>query len=80
MKELQEEIDRFALEQQIFACWNVLDDIQTVLEYVDNEANMSSYSADKIGTMLIGMKSIYEQKFNKVFSTFETLVSRGDLK
>lgn len=64
----------FDLEQQIMTCWNVVDDIDTLYEYVgDNEffTGMDAKHTDEILNLLLGMKSMYDVKFNKLFNKFE---------
>lgn len=62
--------DRFDLEQQIMACWNVTSDIDTLCEGV-LESDMTT---DQIANILLGMKQLYELKFDKMFRTFEELI------
>ena len=62
--------DRFDLEQQIMACWNVTSDIHTLCEGV-LESDMTT---DQIANILLGMKQLYELKFDKMFRTFEELI------
>lgn len=57
----------FDLEQQLMDCWSIVDDIQTLLEGVlDREM-----SKDEISNVLIGLKPLYQLKFEKAFETFE---------
>jgi len=67
-------IDRFKLEEQIMNCWNVVEDIQTVIDGVD------LYNEDQLMNVLIGVKELYNIKFVKLFDTYEDLVKNGDLK
>ena len=62
--------DRFDLEQQIMACWNVTSDIDTLCEGV-LESDMTT---DQIANILLGMKQLYELKFDKMLRTFEQLI------
>ena len=62
--------DRFDLEQQIMACWNVTSDIDTLCE----GALESDMTTDQIANILLGMKQLYELKFDKMFRTFEELI------
>jgi len=62
--------DRFDLEQQIMACWNVTSDIDTLCEGVIE----SDMTTDQIANILLGMKQLYELKFDKLFRTFEELI------
>jgi uncharacterized protein YeeX (DUF496 family) len=65
--------DRFDLEQQIMACWNVTSDIDTLSEGV-LESDMTT---DQIANILLGMKQLYELKFDKMFRTFEAMIADG---
>ena len=65
--------DRFDFEQQIMSCWNVTSDIKTVTEYL-LDAPLEANREDKIANMLLGIESLYEAKFDKLFRQFETLV------
>lgn len=57
--------DRFDLEQGIVQCWNVCDDIQLLLD------NWDTMTEDDKQNMLIGMKQIYQLKFQTTFNHFE---------
>ena len=67
--------DRFDLEQQIMACWNVTSDIDTLCESVCE----SDMTTDQIANILLGMKQLYELKFDKMFRTFEQLIQDGSI-
>ena len=68
--------DRFDLEQQILKCWNITEEIQLLNENVleDNEFNK-----DNISNYLLGLETIYEAKFNKLFSMLSELVKEGKI-
>src|SRR3990167_6302159 len=68
--------DRFDLEQQIMGCWNVTTDLDTLYEGVLE----SGMSTDQIANILLGMKQLYELKFDKCFKTFEKLIADGSFK
>ena len=68
--------DRFDLEQQIMACWNVTSDIDTLCEGV-LESDMTT---DQIANILLGMKQLYELKFDKLFNTSEQLMQDDIIK
>lgn len=60
---------QFDLEQQIHACWNVTTDIDAIFEGVcDNDPALTE---DQIANALLGMRELYELKFNKLFHLFE---------
>jgi hypothetical protein len=61
--------DRFDLEQNIMQCWNVTDDVQLMLDSWD------SLSEDAKQNYLIGLKQMYQLKFERLWGTFEKCVS-----
>lgn len=71
--------DRFDFEQQIMDCWRVTADIDLVATMISN-TNMSAKDQDKFMNVLIGMKELYNARFDALFHTFETLVSEGRFK
>jgi hypothetical protein len=68
--------DRFDLEQHIMKCWNVTEDID-LLNYNVLEKDMSK---DDISNFLLGLKTIYECKFNNLFDNFSELIENGTIK
>ena len=75
--------DRFDLEQQIMDCWSVVDDINTVYEYFGDHPDMAGCPAkveDEMMNLLLGMKTMYQVKFDKLFRIFEQLVHQGEFK
>lgn len=68
--------DRFDLEQGIMKCWSVVDDIDMLYEGV-LERDMSN---DDIANALLGMKVLYQMKFEKCFELFETCVRNREVK
>jgi hypothetical protein len=61
--------DRFDLEQNIMQCWNVCDDIQLYLDMHDN------MDEDQRLNYLIGLKQMYQMKFERCWNNFEQCVS-----
>lgn len=61
--------ESFELEQQILDCWTITSQIETILEGV-LEYDMTP---DQIANALLGLKEIYEIKFDKAFRTFESV-------
>jgi hypothetical protein len=59
---------RFELEQQIMNCWSVVDDIKALNIQMNDVGNMSQ---DQIANYLLGLETIYQVKFEQLFSTFE---------
>jgi len=60
---------RFDLEQNIMQCWNVCDDIQLYLDMHDN------MDEDQRMNYLIGLKQMYQLKFERLWNNFEQCVS-----
>ena len=57
----------FDLEQEIMKAWHVVDDIQLLNENV-METDMPR---DEIVNALVGLESIYNMRFIKLFDVFE---------
>jgi hypothetical protein len=60
--------DRFDLEQNIMQCWNVCDDIQLYLDMHDK------MDEDQRMNYLIGLKQMYQMKFERCWDSFEQCV------
>ena len=56
---------RFDLEQDIMNCWQIVDDLDAVAGSITDE---------DIKNLLLGVKKLYQIKFEKLFSTFEDVV------
>lgn len=63
-------MDRFDLEQNIMKCWNITDDIDLVYKNV-MESDMST---DDIANALLGLKTLYDMRFEELFNNFETMI------
>jgi hypothetical protein len=61
--------NRFDLEQNIMQCWNVCDDIQLYLDMHDK------MDEDQRMNYLIGLKQMYQMKFERCWDSFEKCVS-----
>jgi hypothetical protein len=59
--------DRFDLEQEIMECWNVTRDLQNLYDCEE------LCEDDKLN-YLLGVITIYEVKFNKLWNTFEQCI------
>lgn len=62
---------QFELEQQILDCWGITDDLDILFEATLD----AQLSRDKIANIVLGMKDLYNLKFEKTFNTFEELIS-----
>jgi hypothetical protein len=64
--------DRFDLEQAIMNCWLITDDLQLVIEaVVDKQYKMTE---DEIANLLIGLKQLYQIKFERAWNTFDEVM------
>jgi hypothetical protein len=63
-------VDRFDLEQQILDCWTVTNDIEKVYEAITDGV----ISKDQASNILLGMRDLYNLKFDGLFRTFEQLI------
>lgn len=70
--------DRFDLEQHIMECWNVTSDVDMLLEAILDSPRFSDMPAeysDRIANMLLGVKELYEMRFERLWSTFEDCIT-----
>jgi len=63
--------DRFDFEQQILKCWNITEEIELLNEQVLENDKLTK---DEISNYLLGLHTIYQMKFDKLFTQFETMV------
>ena len=57
--------DRFNLEQQIMSCWNIVDDLDYLAPLLETDESQN---------MLLGFKSLYQAKFEKLWECFEAVI------
>ena len=69
--------DRFDFEQQIMKCWNITEEIELLNEQVLED---DTFTKDQISNYLLGLHTIYEVKFNKLFDQFSDMVKEGKIK
>lgn len=69
-------VNRFDLEQQIMACWSVCEDIDTLYKQLD----LREMSQDEIENCLLGLKTLYQMKFEQLFAMFEDMIKEGKLR
>lgn len=59
---------QFDLEQGIMGCWQVTSDLDVLFEeLVEND----HFTKDQASNFVLGLSTIYEAKFDKLFRTFE---------
>jgi len=64
--------DRFDLENELMGCWHVVDDLDVLISHLDDPffLGMKGDHADRLANALIGMKTLYDIKFNVMMDTF----------
>ena len=67
-------MDRFDLEDKIMKCWNVTEDLKTVLNMIDRGC-----TEDELSNALIGIVTLYEAKFNDAFETLEDCIKNKEI-
>ena len=60
--------DRFDLEQLILKNWEIVTEIKHLREHMESKPTQ-----DQIENYLLGLETIYEVKFNKLWDCFEEL-------
>jgi hypothetical protein len=71
--------DRFMLEQMMIKCWDVTEDIETVLSYME-KANIPAKDMDVLMNMLHGMQAIYHQRFSDMMDLFGEMIQNGHIE
>ena len=67
---------RFDLEQQIMTCWSVCEDLKAIETTFDSR----KMSEDELLNLLIGVRTLYQIKFENLFASFENMLHNGDIK
>lgn len=64
--------DRFDLENEIMGCWGVTEDLQHLLEHIDKGVfdSLSPADTDDLANIIMGLKHVYDMKFQSMFDTF----------
>ena len=65
--------DRFDLEQDIMKCWNVCEDIEAFIAARDN------MNEDQQLNYLIGLKAMYEVKFDNLWNSFKSCITERSI-
>ena len=65
--------DRFDFEQDIFECWHVVTDIKQVYEMASDRGA----STEDIANVLLGLHTMYEDRFHRLMDSFENLIING---
>ena len=60
-------------------CWSVTDDLDLLINSV-NDMEIAASDADDLVNTLMGIRSLSELRFKKLFETFEYLLKTEQLK
>jgi hypothetical protein len=64
---------RFDLEQEILDCWRVVDDLKVVL------AISEAQDWDRVQNAILGMRELYEHRFDHLFKTFTECIKNNQV-
>jgi len=68
--------NRFDLEQLILKNWEITTEIKHLYEKILED---DTYTRDQIANYLLGLETIYELKFNKLWDCFESIAQQGKI-
>jgi hypothetical protein len=71
--------DRFDLEQAIMNAWSTCEDIDLIYHNTDN-LDLNAKDCDNLQNQLLGLRSIVELRFEKMWHIFEELVHHQKLE
>lgn len=60
-------------EEYMLDCWQVVDDIYLIAEYMDEEM-IENIQIDDISNLLMGLSSLYKLKFKKLWKHYVILI------
>ena len=67
--------DRFDFEQQMHECWYITKDLDYLLSGIDDH----KMTQDDVSSTILGMRHLYEIKFQNLFNTFDKLLEQREL-
>ena len=70
---VMDKFNRFDFEQLLLECWRVTSDIKLLNEMHQDKPGQMSH--DDVANYLLGLETIYEVKFQKLFDMFTNLIS-----
>lgn len=73
---IMRKFDSFGMEQKLMDCWNICEDLDTLLEGVLDYG----MSTDNISNVLLGLKDLYQVKFEQLWAHFESMVAENIAK
>jgi hypothetical protein len=71
-------MNRIEFEEMVMDCWQVTKDLDHVCDVIER-SDMPAHQQDKLFNIVIGMKTLYEHKFVKLFESFEQMIKDGNI-
>jgi len=65
--------NRLDLEQEIMDCWGIVEDIELVYHKYGEDS-------DELANVLLGLKTLYQLKFERLFNTFEDCIQKREFE
>ena len=65
--------NRLDLEQEIMDCWGIVEDIELVYHKYGEDS-------DELANVLLGLKTLYQMKFERLFNTFEDCIQKREFE
>jgi hypothetical protein len=62
------------IEERIMSCWSVVEDIKLLNEQMLDVRPMTQ---DEISNYLMGLETIYQVKFERLFAVYEALIHQN---
>lgn len=69
--------DRINFENQLMKCWDIIEEVQLLNELV---LESDTVTKDQISNYLLGLETIYDAKFEKLYRQFGELTEEGKIK
>ena len=69
--------NRFDLEQEFMECWSMTEDLQSLYELCEQITEPTL--ADQFANSILGIKSVYDTRFQRAWKTFEEVVQNKGL-
>jgi hypothetical protein len=63
------------LEDGIMKCWTITDDIDALYVRVMDEVDYGKLDSDEMANYLLGLKTIYDVKFNQLFNLYASIIA-----
>jgi hypothetical protein len=66
---MKDDVTFFDLESHIFSCWNLVDELNVLAQAIEDK------DEDEIINIIIGLKALYNRKFDRLFNAYTQVLS-----